>query len=134
MMELIIGFYRSILMIDFTFVIVFTKRLAASQRDVWKDFTIHFLIGKLSVTMIPAKMQKDSSSCGLFAVAFATNILEEISHAESKFNVASMWKNLLEYLEKLQLSAFPQNPKRARRLVSSEGFRISKIWNCWTHY
>ena len=77
--------------------------------------------------MIPAKKQKDSSSSGLFAVAFATNILEEISPAESKFNVASMSKNLLEYLEKLQLSAFRQNPKRARRLVSSEGFRMSKI-------
>ena len=44
MMELIIGFYRSILMVEFKFVIVFTKRLAASQRDVWKHFKSHFLL------------------------------------------------------------------------------------------
>ena len=34
--------------------------------------------GKLSVTMMPVQKQKDSSSCGLFAIAFATNILEGI--------------------------------------------------------
>ena len=34
--------------------------------------------GKLSVTMIPVQNQKDSSSSGLFAFAFATNILEGI--------------------------------------------------------
>ena len=83
--------------------------------------------GKLSVTMIPVQKQKDSSSCGLFAIAFATNIQEEISPVESEFNVTSMRKHLLECLEKQQLSAFPQNPKRARRVVSSEGFRIFKI-------
>ena len=83
--------------------------------------------GKLSVTMIPVQKQKDSSSCRLFATAFGTNILEETSPAESKFNVTSMRKHLLECLEKHQLSAFPQNPKRARCVVSSEGFMIFKI-------
>ena len=67
--------------------------------------------GKLSVTMILVQKQKDSSSCGLFAITFATNILEEISPAESEFNVTSMRKHLLECLEKKQLSAFPQDPK-----------------------
>ena len=56
--------------------------------------------GKLSVTMIPVLKQKDSSSCGLFATGFATNILEGISPAESEFNVTSMRKHLLECLEK----------------------------------
>ena len=27
---------------------------------------------------------------------------------------------------------FPQNPRWARRVVSSEGFRIFKIWDYWT--
>ena len=83
--------------------------------------------GKLSVTMILVQKQKDSSSCGLFTITFATNILEEISPAESEFNVTSMRKHLLECLEKKQLSAFPQDPKRARSVVSSEGFMIFKI-------
>ena len=55
---------------------------------------------RLSVTVIPVQKQKDSSSCGLFAIAFVTNILEGISPAQSEFNVTSMGKNLLECLEK----------------------------------
>ena len=55
---------------------------------------------RLSVTMIPVQKQKDSSSCGLFAIAFVTNILEGISPAQSEFNVTSMEKNSLECLEK----------------------------------
>ena len=62
-----------------------------------------------------------------FAIAFVTNILEGISPTEFEFSVTSMPKHLLECLEKQQLSTFPQNPKRARRVVSSEGFRIFKI-------
>ena len=77
--------------------------------------------------MITAQKQKDSSSCGLFAIVFATNILEGISAAESEFNATSMRKYLLECLEKQQLSAFPQNPKRARCVVLSGGFGIFKI-------
>ena len=69
--------------------------------------------GKLSVTMIPVQKQKGSSSCGLFAIAFTTNISGGISPVESEFNVTSMRKHLLECVEKQQLSAFPQNPKRA---------------------
>ena len=65
--------------------------------------------GKLPVTMTTAQQQKDSSSCGLFAIVFATNILEGISAAESEFNATSMRKYLLKCLEKQQLSAFPQN-------------------------
>ena len=42
--------------------------------------------GKLSVTMIMVQKQNDSSSCGLFAIAFATNIVEGISPAESELN------------------------------------------------
>ena len=38
-----------------------------------------------------------------------------------------MQKHLLESLEKQQLSAFPENLKRAQRVVSSEGLRIFKI-------
>ena len=83
--------------------------------------------GKFSVTMISVQKQKDSSSCGLFAIVFATNILEGISPAESEFNVNSIQKHLLECFEKQQLSAFPQNPKRGRRVVSSGGFRTFKI-------
>ena len=90
--------------------------------------------GKLSVTIIPVQKQKDPSRCGVFAIEFTTNILEGISPAVSEFNVTSMHKHLLECLEKQHLSAFPQNPKRAPRVVSSEGFRIFKIWNYWTHY
>ena len=40
--------------------------------------------------MISVQKQKDSSSCGLFAIVFATNILEGISAAESEFNATSM--------------------------------------------
>ena len=126
-MELIIGFYRSVLMVEFKFVVVFTKRLVASQRGVWKRFISHFLSSldvTSSVTVIPVQKQKDSSSCGLFAIAFAANILEGISPAESEFNVTFMRKHLLECLEKQQVSAFPQNPRGARRVVSSQGFRI----------
>ena len=83
--------------------------------------------GKLSVTMIPVLKQKYSSSCRLFAIGFATDILDRISPAESELNVTSMRKHLLEFLEKQQLSPFPQNPKRALHAVSSEEFRIFKI-------
>ena len=111
-------------MVEFKFVIVFTKRLAASHA-LYKSLLDRD--GKLSVTMIPVQKQKDSSGCRLFAIAFATNILEGISSAESEFNVTSTRNHLLECLEKQQLSAFPQNPKRGRGVVSSEGFRIFKI-------
>ena len=37
---------------------------------------------KLSITMIQVRKLKNSSSCGLFAIALATNILEEISPAK----------------------------------------------------
>ena len=74
--------------------------------------------------MIPVQKQKDSSSYRLFAIAFATNILEGILPAESEFIVNSIQKHLLECLEKQQFSAFQQNPKRARRVAPSEGFRV----------
>ena len=86
--------------------------------------------GKLSVTIIPVYKQNDSSSCGLFAIEFTTNILEGNFFRKEKktfFNVTSMQKHLLECLEKQHLSAFLQNSKRARSAVSSEGFRIFEI-------
>ena len=77
--------------------------------------------GKHSVTMIPVQKKEDSSSCKLFVIPFATNILEGISLAEFEFNVTSMPKDLWECLEKQQFFAFPQNPKRAK-------------CDYWTHY
>ena len=56
--------------------------------------------GKLSVTMMPVQKQKDSSTNGIFAIAFAINILEGISPAKPEFNVTSMRKHLLECLGK----------------------------------
>ena len=53
--------------------------------------------GKRSVTMIPVQKQKDSSSYGLFAIAFAANVLEGISPAESEFNATSMQKHLIDF-------------------------------------
>ena len=56
--------------------------------------------GRLVVTTIPVQKQNDCNSCGLFAFAFAVDILSGDSSPNSKLDPSQMQTHLLNVLRK----------------------------------
>ena len=50
--------------------------------------------GKLTITIVPVQTQKDGYNCGLFAIAFAADIVQGISPTESCFQISRMREHL----------------------------------------
>ena len=69
---------------------------------------------KLSVTMIAAQKQSDSYNCGLFATAFATDVLNALSPVDSCFGISLMHSHIFQCLETEELTVFPKSPKRTQ--------------------
>ena len=64
--------------------------------------------GNVRVTFLPVQKQPDGHNCGLFAVAFATEILAGKSPIEAVFDVAQMRDHLIFCLEEGALTPFPK--------------------------
>ena len=72
--------------------------------------------GKLLVTMVPVQKQNDRYNCGLFAIAFKTDVLNGLSPANSFFEVSLIHSHLLQCLETGELTVFTKTPKRIRAI------------------
>ena len=79
---------------------------------------------KLSVTIIPAQKQSDGYNCRLFAIAFVTDVLNELPPVDSCFDVNLMRNHLLQCLETEELTVFPKTPKRIR--ATNIAFKVLK--------
>ena len=70
-------------------------------------------------------MQKQSNSytCGLFAIAFAMDILNVLSPVDSYFDV-SLMRQVLQYLETEELTVSQKTPKRIQ--ATNAAFKVLK--------
>ena len=64
------------------------------------------------MTIVPVQKQSDGNNCELFAIAFATDVLNGLSPVDSCFDVSLMCRHLLQCLERKELTVFPKTPKR----------------------
>ena len=64
--------------------------------------------GKLNVALLPVQRQSDGNNCGLFAIAFAADIMYGLSPMESFYDTAQMRNHLISCLENSDLSPFPK--------------------------
>lgn len=67
---------------------------------------------KLKVTILPSDKQKDGVNCGLFALAFASIILDGRSPSDYIFKVDEMRNHYIHCLNECKLLPFPA-PERA---------------------
>ena len=83
---------------------------------------------KLTITIEPVRSQKGGYNCELFAIAFASDILQEISvlisPTESCFDISRMREHLIECLEKEKLSVFPKQAS----VAVNKGYEIFELF------
>ena len=63
---------------------------------------------KLIVSFLPVQRQNYGHNCGLFAIAFAAEILDGASPIDAVSDVKEMRQHLICCLENLKLTQFPQ--------------------------
>ena len=80
---------------------------------------------KLSISIVPVQKQSNGYNCRLFAVAFATIVLNGLSPADSCFDVSLMRSHLLQCLEIEELTVSLKTPKHIRLI--STAFKVLKI-------
>ena len=73
--------------------------------------------------MVPVQTHKNGCNCGLFAIAFVAEILQEISPTESRFDIYRMREHVIECLEKEKLSVFPKKSS----VAVNKGYKIFDI-------
>lgn len=66
--------------------------------------------GKLSATIVLVQKQSDCYNYRLFAIAFATDVLNGFSSGISYFGVSLMRSHLLQWVEAEELTIFPKTP------------------------
>ena len=81
--------------------------------------------GKIAVTFLPVQYQNDGH-CGLYAIAFAADILDGLSPMESYFDVTQMRSHLINCLENEKLTSFP-NVQNHARVVLSDAINVLNI-------
>ena len=78
----------------------------ASIRSLYKHYVPN---DGQRITMLPVQKQPDGFNCGLFAIAFAAELLDGHSPSEiSQFDVAKMRNHLILCLEQKNLLPFPK--------------------------
>ena len=80
---------------------------------------------KLSVTVVSVQKQDVGYNWGLFAIAFATDVLDGLSPVDSCFEVSLMLGHLLQCLETEELTLFLKTPKCVR--ATNAVFKVLKI-------
>ena len=79
---------------------------------------------KLSVTIVPVQKQSDGYNCGLLAITFATDVLNELFPVDSCFYVSLMRRHLRIYLETEEHTVFQKTPKCLR--ATNTEFKVLK--------
>ena len=75
--------------------------------------------------MVPVQKQSDGYKCGLFGIAFSTDVLNGLSPVNSCFDVSLIRSHLLQCLETEELIVFPKTPKHTR--ATNNAFKVLKI-------
>ena len=71
--------------------------------------------GYLEILSAGVQQQKNAVDCGVFAIAYATDVAFGIMPAESSYDVATMRLHLLRCLEQGEMKPFPSTLKRVKR-------------------
>ena len=85
-----------------------TRTSRKSIQSLYKNVGQKNDSGNVRVTFWPVQKQPDGHNCGLFAVAFAAEILSGKSPIEAVFDVAQMRDHLIFCLEQGALTPFPK--------------------------
>ena len=80
--------------------------LTRSARKAIQSLYKHYF--QQPISFLPVQRQPDSFNCGLFAIAYAAEIIDGKSPSEAVFAVDLMRKHFMSCLEKLKLSPFPK--------------------------
>ena len=70
--------------------------------------------------------QNDGHNCGIYAIAFAVDILDGLSPMESYFDVTQMRSHLINCLENEKLTSFP-NVQNHACVVLSDAINVFNI-------
>lgn len=84
----------------------FTQTLKKSIQVLYRNFSRDN--ANVMVTFLPAQKQQDGHNCGLFSVAFATEVLDSKSLIDTVFHVPKRRHLLIYCLEKGALTPFPK--------------------------
>jgi hypothetical protein len=68
----------------------------------------------LKLGQMDCEQQRDSSSCGLYAIAFATAFVFGMNPAELRFDLPKMRPHLMDYLRSSSIRPFPTVGTRVR--------------------
>ena len=83
--------------------------LTPASRKSIRSLYKHYVPGGQRITFLPVQRQPDGFSCGLFAIAYAAELLDGHSPSEnSPFDVNKMRSHLIVCLEQQKLSPFPK--------------------------
>ena len=82
--------------------------LTRSSRKAIRSLYKHYFSGDEVISFLPVQRQPDGYNCGLFAIAFAAEILDGKSPSEAIFSVDEMRGHLISCLETQKLSPFPR--------------------------
>ena len=85
-----------------------TRTSRISIQSLYKNVGQKNDSGNARLTFLPVQKQPDGHNCGLFAVAFAAEILAGKSPIEGVFDVAQMRDHLIFCLEQGALTPFPK--------------------------
>ena len=82
--------------------------LIRSSRKSIRLLCKHYFAGDEVISFLPVQRQSDGYNCGIFAIAFAAEILDGKSPSEAIFSVDEMRGHLISCLEMQKLSPFPK--------------------------
>ena len=94
--ELTIGFYRLTQLVKHQVCNSLHTKISSVTKECLKALYKSLIEkdGKLTIKIVPVQTQKDGYNCGLFAIAFAADIVQGISPTESCFQISRMREHL----------------------------------------
>ncbi|XP_030845226.1 uncharacterized protein LOC115925466 isoform X1 [Strongylocentrotus purpuratus] len=93
---------------------------------------------QISVEIQPVQLSKNTTDCGLFALAFAASVLHSEDPGLVCYDITSMRRHLYQCFKKHCLKPFPKTSqtveRTAKRMVSVDVFCLCRMpWNAITH-
>ena len=74
--------------------------------------------GSMPVSWLTVAKQSDFDSCGLYAIAYAADIIAGISPVTPKYDESAMRPHLTQCLQTMQLETFPKIETRKRQPIA----------------
>ena len=98
-----------------------SKQNVFTQRAIQCIYALYKSNGEIIADLMNVQRQKDDFSCGVFAIAYAADILSGISPVNSVYDVKELRPHLIKCLENEKLMPFPKvsTGLRQRKLIES---------------